>query len=259
MLDISPIPAFDDNYIWLLRDSGSTQAAVVDPGDEGPVLAALEAQDLELGVILVTHHHDDHIGGVETLRAAFPEVRVSGPEDRRIRDLTHVVREGDRVELPDLSEQLRVLEVPGHTSTHIAYLGAGALFCGDTLFAAGCGRVFNGTFDQLAASLERIADLPGATRCYCAHEYTLANLGFAGRVEPESTAVAQRKQAVSDLRALGRPTVPSRLSEELATNPFLRTGIPAVRSAAEAASGKSLTTGAEVFTALRRWKDGQYD
>jgi len=259
MLDISPIPAFDDNYIWLLRDSGSTQAAVVDPGDEGPVLAALEAQDLELGAILVTHHHDDHIGGVEALRAAFPEVRVSGPEDRRIRDLTHVVREGDRVELPDLSERLRVLEVPGHTSTHIAYLGAGALFCGDTLFAAGCGRVFDGTFDQLAASLERIADLPGATRCYCAHEYTLANLGFAGRVEPESTAVAQRKQAVSDLRALGRPTVPSRLSEELGTNPFLRTGIPAVRSAAEAASGKSLTTGAEVFTALRRWKDGQYD
>jgi len=259
MLDISPIPAFDDNYIWLLRDSGSTQAAVVDPGDEGPVLAALEAQDLELGAILVTHHHDDHIGGVEALRAAFPEVRVSGPEDRRIRDLTHVVREGDRVELPDLSERLRVLEVPGHTSTHIAYLGAGALFCGDTLFAAGCGRVFDGTFDQLAASLKRIADLPGATRCYCAHEYTLANLGFAGRVEPESTAVAQRKQAVSDLRALGRPTVPSRLSEELATNPFLRTGIPAVRSAAEAASCKSLTTGAEVFTALRRWKDGQYD
>ncbi|WP_089729099.1 hydroxyacylglutathione hydrolase [Candidatus Thiosymbion oneisti] len=259
MLDISPIPAFDDNYIWLLRDSGSTQTTVVDPGDEGPVLAALEAQGLELSAILVTHHHDDHIGGVEDLRAAFPKVRVLGPEDRRICALTHVVREGDTIEIPDLSERFQVLEVPGHTSTHIAYLGAGALFCGDTLFAAGCGRVFDGTFDQLAASLERIAALPEATRCYCAHEYTLANLGFAGRVEPESTAIAQRKQAVSDLRALGRPTVPSRLREELATNPFLRTGIPTVRSAAEAASGKSLTTGAEVFTALRRWKDGQYD
>ncbi|WP_133512962.1 hydroxyacylglutathione hydrolase [Candidatus Thiosymbion oneisti] len=259
MLDISPIPAFDDNYIWLLRDSGSTQATVVDPGDEGPVLAALEVQGLELSAIMVTHHHDDHIGGVEALRAAFPKVRVLGPEDRRIRGLTRVVREGDTIEIPGLSERFQILEVPGHTSTHIAYLGAGALFCGDTLFAAGCGRVFDGTFDQLAASLERIADLPGATRCYCAHEYTLANLGFAGRVEPESTAIAQRKQAVSDLRALGRPTVPSRLREELATNPFLRTGIPTVRSAAEAASGKSLTTGAEVFTALRRWKDGQYD
>jgi len=259
MLDISPIPAFDDNYIWLLRNSGSTQATVVDPGDEGPVLAALEVQGLELSAVLVTHHHHDHIGGVEALRAVFPKVRVFGPEDRRIRALTQVVHEGDTVELPDLSERFQVLEVPGHTSTHIAYLGAGALFCGDTLFAAGCGRVFDGTFDQLATSLERIAALPGATRCYCAHEYTLANLRFAGRVEPESTAIAHRKQAVSELRVLGRSTVPSRLSEELTTNPFLRTGIPAVRSAAEAAAGKPLTTGAEVFTVLRRWKDGRYD
>lgn len=259
MLDISPIPAFDDNYIWLLRDSGSTQATVVDPGDEEPVLTNLEAQGLELSAILVTHHHYDHIGGVEALRATFPKVRVWGPEDRRIRALTHVVRAGDTVELPDLKERFQVLAVPGHTSTHIAYLGAGALFCGDTLFVAGCGRVFDGTCDQLAASLERIADLPGETRCYCAHEYTLANLGFAGQVEPESTAVAQRKQAVSDLRALGRPTVPSRLSEELATNPFLRTWVPEVKSSAEAAADKPLTTGAEVFTALRRWKDGQYD
>jgi len=259
VLVISPIPAFDDNYIWLLRDSDSTQATVVDPGDEEPVLAALEAQGLELGIVLVTHHHYDHIGGVEALGAAFPEVRVLGPEDRRIRGLTQVVREGDRVELPDLEERFQVLEVPGHTSTHIAYLGAGALFCGDTLFAAGCGRVFDGTFEQLAASLERIADLPEETLCYCAHEYTLANLGFASWVEPESTAVAQRKQAVSELRALDRPSIPSRLSEELATNPFLRTVVPAVKAAAEAAAGKPLTTGAEVFTALRRWKDERYD
>ncbi len=259
MLAVSPIPAFDDNYIWLLRDPGSTQVTVVDPGDEWPVLTNLEAQGRELSAVLVTHHHYDHIGGVEALRAAFPKVRVLGPKDRRIRALTHVVREGDTVEIPGLSERFQVLEIPGHTSTHIAYLGAGALFCGDTLFAAGCGRVFDGTFDQLAASLERIAALPGETRCYCAHEYTLANLGFAGWVEPESTAIAQRKQTASNLRALGRPTVPSRLSEELATNPFLRTGVPTVRSAAEAASGKSLTTDAEVFTALRRWKDERYD
>jgi len=228
---------------------------VVDPGDEEPVLAALEAQGLKLSAVLVTHHHYDHVGGAEALRAAFPKVRVFGPEDRRIHALTHVVREGDTVRIPDLSERFRVLAIPGHTSTHIAYLGIGALFCGDTLFAAGCGRVFDGTFEQLAASLERIAALPTETLCYCAHEYTLANLGFAGRVEPESTAIAQRKRAVSDLRALDRPSVPSRLSEELATNPFLRTGIPTVKAAAEATAGRSLTTGAEVFTALRRWKD----
>jgi len=256
MLAVSPILAFDDNYIWLLRDSGNTQAMVVDPGDEEPVLAALEAQRLELSAVLVTHHHYDHIGGLEALRTAFPKVRVFGPEDRRVRALTDRVREGNTVGIPGFSVRFRVLEIPGHTSTHIAYLGAGALFCGDTLFAAGCGRVFDGTFDQLAASLERIAALPGETLCYCAHEYTLANLEFAGRVEPGSEAIARQKQAVSDLRALDRPSVPSRLSEELATNPFLRIGIPAVKVAAEAAAGRSLTTGAEFFTALRRWKDG---
>lgn len=258
MPDISPIPAFEDNYIWLLKDAASARATVVDPGDEEPVLATLEAHGLELDAILVTHHHYDHIGGLEELRAAFPQVRVFGPDDARIRALTHRVREGDLVEIPG-GERFRVMAVPGHTSTHIAYLGGGALFCGDTLFAGGCGRVFDGTFEQLAASLERIAALPAETLCYCAHEYTLANLEFATRVEPESAAIARREQAVSALRASHRPSVPSRLSAELATNPFLRTWAPAVRAAAAAASGMSFTTSAEVFTALRRWKDGQYD
>lgn len=258
-LDISPIPAFDDNYIWLLRDRASSRAAVVDPGDEEPVLTALEGQGLELAAILITHHHYDHIGGVRELRAAFPEALVFGPVDRRIGALTDRVGEGEEVRVPGIDARLRVLAVPGHTSTHIAYYGAGALFCGDTLFAAGCGRVFDGTMDQLAASLERIAALPPRTLCYCAHEYTLANLGFAKWVEPASPALAAREQAALALREAGRPTVPSRLAEELATNPFLRTGEPGVKAAAERVSGRTLNTGAEVFSALRRWKDEKYD
>jgi len=259
MLDVSPIPAFDDNYIWLLKDRDGSRVTVVDPGDEDPVLASLQAQRLELGAILLTHHHYDHVGGVEALRATFPQTRVFGPEDSRIRGLTDRLHEGDKVRIPGLSEDLRVLEVPGHTSTHIAYLGEGALFCGDTLFAAGCGRVFDGTFEQLAASLERIASLPDQTLCYCAHEYTLANLGFAKWVEPQSTVIAQREQAARALRDAGRPTVPSRLREELATNPFLRTAVPDVKAAAEAAAGRSLAESSEVFIALRHWKDEQYD
>ena len=259
MLEISPIPAFDDNYIWLLKSPGGTLAAVVDPGDEEPVLATLEAQGLELGAILITHHHYDHIGGVDELRAAFPQARAFGPADRRIGSLTQVVSEGQEIGIPGLIDGLRVLEVPGHTSTHIAYLGDSALFCGDTLFAAGCGRVFDGTFQQLSASLERIATLPAETNCYCAHEYTLANLGFARWVEPGSPAITEREKAALALRDADRPTVPSRLADELATNPFLRTGEPEVRAAAEAEAGRPLTTSTEVFTVLRRWKDQKYD
>jgi len=258
-LQIEPIPAFDDNYIWLLRASGDERVAVVDPGDADPVMERLRRDGLRLACVLITHHHYDHVGGLAELAAAWPGLLVTGPADGRIRGLSRVVGEGDRVAPPGLGIELTVMAVPGHTATHIAYVGDGVLLCGDTLFAAGCGRVFDGTFDQLAASLRRIATLPAATRCYCAHEYTLANLGFADWVEPDSPTLAARRAEAEALRSAGAPTVPSTLAEELATNPFLRTAEPAVIAAAEGFAGQPLGDPTAVFTALRRWKDERYD
>jgi hydroxyacylglutathione hydrolase len=184
---------------------------------------------------------------------------VFGPEDARIPHLTRVVQDGEEVQVPGLELRVEVMAVPGHTATHIAYLGDSALFCGDTLFVGGCGRVFDGTFADLAASLARLSELPAETRCYCAHEYTLANLGFAQWVEPESPALAKALASAKQQRAQGQPTVPSRLADELAINPFLRTAEPAVVAAAERFAGTTLTGHAQVFTALRRWKDERYD
>ncbi|WP_295585687.1 hydroxyacylglutathione hydrolase [uncultured Lamprocystis sp.] len=259
MLSIRPLPAFDDNYIWLLTEPPGGDAVVVDPGDEDPVLEALAVAGLRLTAVLVTHHHGDHVGGLDELRQAFPGLPVIGPRDARIRALTQSVGEGDQVQPPGLNTRFRVLEVPGHTASHIAFLADGALFCGDTLFAGGCGRVFDGTFAQLSASLRRIAGLDPTTRCYCAHEYTLANLGFARWVEPENPALRARTQTAETTRAAGLPTVPSSLAEELATNPFLRTGEPGVIAAAERFAGHPLVGHAAVFTALRQWKDTKYD
>lgn len=261
MLHAEPIPAFEDNYIWLLTDDRGhdDRATIVDPGDAEPVIERLRGDGLRLGAILLTHHHYDHQGGVPDLLACWPDALVAAPADDRIRPATLRVGDGDALSPPGLDMELCVLAVPGHTATHIAYLGGGALFCGDTLFAGGCGRVFDGTFAQLAASLRRIAALPAETRCYCAHEYTLANLGFAEWVEPDSRALAARFAAAREARARGEPTVPSALALELATNPFLRTAEPAVVSAAEAFADAPLVDETAVFTALRRWKDERYD
>jgi hydroxyacylglutathione hydrolase len=259
MFEIRPIPAFDDNYIWLLTEPPGRAAVVVDPGDADPVIEVLAAEGLELTAVLVTHHHGDHVGGLEDLQEASPRIVIYGPRDPRIRRVTERLGEGDEIVPRGLASRLRVLEVPGHTATHIAYLGDGALFCGDTLFAAGCGRVFDGTFEQLAESLRRIAALDPDTRCYCAHEYTLANLGFARWVEPDSPALAERERNDRRTRDAGRPTVPSTLALERATNPFLRTDVPEVIAAAERFAGRALRGHAEVFTALRQWKDSEYD
>lgn len=259
MLEISPIPALSDNYIWLLRRQGCSVATVVDPGDAAPVLERLQHEGLTLGAILITHHHGDHTAGIRALQRAYPDALVFGPRREHIPGVTRPVGGGDRISLPGLELELKVLDVPGHTAGHVAYYGEGALFCGDTLFTAGCGRVFDGTMAELSASLERIAALPADTLIYCAHEYTLDNLGFAQWVEPESPGLQKRLAEAQALREQGLPAVPSPLSLELATNPFLRTKVPAVVLRAQQQAGCTLPDSAAVFEVLRSWKDREYD
>lgn len=249
MLDISFIPAFKDNYIWLLRKG--RDAVVVDPGDASPVLARLAEDGLQLKAILITHHHADHQGGISALTAAF-QVPVYGPENESITGRTVALRGGQTVEL--LGQVFEVIAVPGHTAGHIAYAMRGALFCGDTLFGAGCGRLFEGTPAQMYVSLSRLAALPAETLVYCAHEYTEANLRFALAVEPENMDVQQRLIACRETRAAGLPTVPTRLAEELATNPFLRSGELAVIRAAQMRNPAAQDP-VSVFTAIREWKN----
>jgi hydroxyacylglutathione hydrolase len=220
-LHVVPLPALADNYIWLLHDDGC-QAVVVDPGDAFPVETALKARGLELRAILLTHHHHDHIGGVEALLSRH-DVPVYAPRDERIGHATQRVDDGDVVLLDAPEARFDVIAVPGHTTTHIAYAGQGVLLCGDTLFSMGCGRLFEGTPSQMLASLDRLAALPGNTLVCCAHEYTAANGRFAQTVEPSNPALITRQQEVSALRAHNRPTLPVALATEQATNPFLRT------------------------------------
>jgi hydroxyacylglutathione hydrolase len=251
-VNVTAIPAFTDNYIWLLSASG-TGCAVVDPGDAKPVLDTLRREGLELKAILLTHHHADHVGGVGELVAATGAA-VYGPHDPRIPGQTRSLAEGDVLALADPALEFRVLEVPGHTSTHIAFHGHGCLFCGDTLFSVGCGRLFEGTPEQMQASLDKIAALPPETWVFCAHEYTLANCDFARAVEPDNRALARRASAVEAARAVGRITLPSRLGDEKAVNPFLRTREAAVVRAARARA-PGAEPGAETFAVIRAWKD----
>lgn len=255
MLNITAIPAFSDNYIWCLYDERS--AVVVDPGDAAPVLAFLREHNLALKALLITHHHPDHVGGIADLQQAYPRLEIIGPDNPRIDGITSRVKEGDQVDL--LGLHFDVWAVPGHTLDHLAFIArdevaSTRLFCGDTLFAAGCGRLFEGSPAQMHASLNRLATLPGDTQIYCTHEYTLSNLRFAHAVEPENAEISARLALVTQLRAANTITLPSSLTLERSTNPFLRYDCPAVQKAARLHGAES-DSGLAVFTAIRGWKD----
>jgi hydroxyacylglutathione hydrolase len=254
-LSVRPVRAFSDNYIWLIdapREPGRVVA--VDPGDAEPVLAELRRSGESLAAILLTHHHPDHIGGVAQLLKRG-QVPVMAPNDDRIAERSRSVSDGERCELPDLGLSFEILQVPGHTVSHIAFYGHGAVFCGDTLFSAGCGRMFEGNPKQMNGSLDKLRALPPNTRMYCGHEYTAANLRFALAVDPNNHAAQEYQQRVAQLRDHDQPSLPSVMSLETAVNPFLRCDDPMVAAAAAAHAGKALSGPAEVFGVLRAWKD----
>lgn len=250
--EVVPLRAFRDNYIWTLRNRRF--AAVVDPGDAQPVLDYLQRERLELCAVLATHHHPDHVGGIADL-LAHRAVPVYGPRGEPIPTLTHPVAEGDEVRIAELGLRFNVLDIPGHTRAHIAYYGANSLFCGDTLFACGCGRLFEGTAPQMAASLAKLAALPDDTLVYSGHEYTMANIGFALEVEPDNEELKARAVSDAEKRRNDRPTLPSTVGREKMTNPFLRCLQPAVIASANKYLGARASDPVQVFAAIREWKN----
>lgn len=252
-----PLPALSDNYIWLLRKNGD--AIVVDPGEAAGVARYLEQHGLRLHAILLTHHHGDHVGGALELHE-LTGAPVYGPATERLPVCHHRLAEGDTVQLRDFGLTLAVLDVPGHTAGHIAYHGrneegTALLFCGDTLFAAGCGRLFEGTPQQMLESLSKFAALPDDTLVCCAHEYTLSNLRWAMEVEPDNAVLRERWDTARHQRQDGQPTLPSNMALEMASNPFLRTGVAQVAQSAARHAGHALSSEVEVFASLREWKN----
>jgi hydroxyacylglutathione hydrolase len=252
VITITPVPALRDNYIWTVHDG--QHAIVVDPGDAQPVQDFLQQQELTLVAIFCTHWQKDHSGGICQL-ASDRDIPVYGPIGEEIACITHRVGEGEVIDIPALTLAYRVMEIPGHTRGHIAFAWKGGIFCGDTLFGAGCGRVFDGTLQQLHHSLQRLAELPDDTLIYCSHEYTEANLEFARECEPDNSHIAQRITDTRALRATGQPSLPSTLALEKATNPFLRCALPQVARQAESHVGHALNDEFSVFSALRQWKN----
>jgi len=270
MLNIKYINAYSDNYIWLLQRDNLPQVVLVDPGQAVQVIKYLEENDLKLVAIIVTHQHYDHTGGVAELLERYPGISIIGPDkdpskiklniDLPIANLlTQKVSDGSVLTIPELDISFEVRAIPGHTLDHLAYIGEGVVFCGDTLFGAGCGRIFSGNAQMFAKSLALLMNLPEETKMYFAHEYTLDNLGFAKWVEPESEDIIQRDKAEMAKQEKGLPTVPGTVGLELKTNPFVRLRQPQVKQAAEKFAGHVLNEDWEVFAALRKWKDSKYD
>jgi hydroxyacylglutathione hydrolase len=256
MLQVSPVRAFSDNYIWLIRAPADPSAAiVVDPGDDRPVEAALQQHGLRLDTILVTHHHADHVGGARAL-AARHGARVLGPAREQMPCAVQALDGGNKATLEHLGLDFDVMAIPGHTLGHIAYVGHGALFCGDTLFSAGCGRLFEGTAAQMLQSLDTLAALADSTQVFCGHEYTASNLKFAATVEPHNPDVRETLAEVTSLRARDEVTLPSTIGREHLINPFLRSREASVRESAERHAGHPLPSALDVFTVVRAWKDG---
>jgi hydroxyacylglutathione hydrolase len=251
-LEIFPLPAFEDNYIWCLRHEHAL--AVVDPGDATPVLRHLAESGERLAAIMVTHHHRDHTGGIAELTARHP-VPVFAPAIEATAGTTHPIKAGDRIELPELGVEFDVLDFAGHTRGHLGYYRPGSLFCGDTLFGCGCGRLFEGTAAQLHEALAKIGALPPLTLIYSAHEYTESGIRFANAVEPDNPAIGIRGRQVHERLGAGKPTVPFTLADELATSPFLRCREPGVISAAARRLGRAPVDELEVFATLREWRD----
>jgi hydroxyacylglutathione hydrolase len=256
MFNVHPIPAFNDNYIWALRsDQHPGQAVVVDPGDAAPVQAWLTANNCSLAAILITHHHADHTGGVEALVKSF-NIPVYGPEHSPFGGITDPLKDGATLEL--LANRLQIKAVPAHTKDHISYFVSGdrpQLFCGDTLFLAGCGRLFEGSARQMLTAMHYFASLPDDTEVYCTHEYSLSNLAFAASVEPDNRDIRSVHEHCHQLRAEGEPTLPSSIAQEKRINPFMRTAVPGVIQAATGYTGTPLESEVEVLAALREWKN----
>ncbi|MCY0388510.1 hydroxyacylglutathione hydrolase [Robbsia sp. Bb-Pol-6] len=265
-LQVLPVAALADNYIWLI--GAGREVIVVDPGDARPVVAALAARGWTLSAILLTHHHADHVGGVAGLLAhhaaahgAHATVPVYGPAGEDIAHVTHRLRDGDTVEIAQPAARFTVIDVPGHTRGHIAFHQAAAegapprVFCGDTLFATGCGRLFEGTPAQMQASLDRLAALDDATRVHCAHEYTLSNIRFALACDADNADLHAWHARAQALREQDAPTLPTTLGDERRVNPFLRTDAPAIRAALHAHLGRAVRDRLDAFTELRAWKD----